>query len=228
MHQIFEMSGSHNIERGVNRGAVGVEPWVERGRAAGYLWIVAFLSAATLVSPAKVAGQGAQGAGASDPAHQVNDPLHQLNDSIEALVRRISPSVVQIVATGYEPTAENTRGQADVLIGRRRAIGSGVIVDAEGYIVTNAHVVNGAQQIEVLVPAPGTAAAPPEADARGQSYQARLVGVTREMDLAVLKIDAHGMPALPIRSSVRGAARRDGVRVRKSRGAARHRDDGSG
>ena len=137
-----------------------------------------------------------------DPSHQVNDPLHQLNDSIEALVRRISPSVVQIVATGYEPTTENTRGQADVLIGRRRAIGSGVIVDAEGYIVTNAHVVNGAQQIEVLVPAPGTAAAPPEADARGQSYQARLVGVTREMDLAVLKIDAHGMPALPIRSSV--------------------------
>ena len=204
MHQIFEMSGSHNIERGVS----GVNRGVERGRAAGYLWIVAFLSAATLVPAANLAGQGAQGAGAPDPlhqvdpSHQVNDPLHQLNDSIEALVRRISPSVVQIVATGYEPTTENTRGQADVLIGRRRAIGSGVIVDAEGYIVTNAHVVNGAQQIEVLVPAPGTAAAPPEADARGQSYQARLVGVTREMDLAVLKIDAHGMPALPIRSSV--------------------------
>src|ERR1700680_2933724 len=81
-------------------------------------------------------------------------------------------------------------------------MGSGVIVDAEGYVVTNAHVVNGAQQIEVLVPAPGTAAAPPEAGARGESYQARLVGVTPEMDLAVLKIDAHGLPALAIRSSV--------------------------
>ena len=60
MHQIFEMSGSHNIERGVS----GVNRGVERGRAAGYLWIVAFLSAATLVPAANLAGQGAQGAGA--------------------------------------------------------------------------------------------------------------------------------------------------------------------
>ena len=39
-----------------------------------------------------------------------------------------------------------------VVIGKQRTIGSGVIVDPEGYIVTNAHVVKGAEKIEVIVP----------------------------------------------------------------------------
>ncbi len=156
---------------------------------------VALLGAVVLLPAGSVAGQTSQRAGTPDA-------LHQLNDSIETLVRRISPSVVQIVVTGYRSTEESNRGQADVIIGRERAIGSGVIVDPEGYIVTNAHVLNGAQQIEVIVPSAGTAGAPPDGDARGQSYQARVVGVTREIDLAVLKIDAHGLPALSIRASI--------------------------
>jgi serine protease Do len=164
-----------------------------RVRRGGHNWIVAFLSALSLV-PSSLAGQTAQRAATPDA-------LHQLNDSIEALVRHVSPSVVQIVVTGYRSTEQNNRGQADVVIGRQRAIGSGVIVDPEGYIVTNAHVLNGAQQIEVVVPSPGTAAVPPDADARGQTYQARIVGTTREIDLAVLKIDAHRLPAVSIRAS---------------------------
>jgi serine protease Do len=157
--------------------------------------IVALLSAVSLVPAASLAGQTPQRAGTPDA-------LHQLDDSIEALVRHVSPSVVQIVVTGYRSTEESDRGQADVVIGRQRAIGSGVIVDPEGYIVTNAHVLNGAQQIEVVVPSAGTEAVPPEAEPRDQTYQARVVGVTREMDLAVLKIDAHGLPALSIRASI--------------------------
>jgi serine protease Do len=168
---------------------------IDRARPVSHKWIVALLSAVSLVPAASLAGQTPQRAGTPDV-------LHQLNDSIEALVRHVSPSVVQIVATGYRSTEENNRGQADVVIGRQRAIGSGVIMDPEGYILTNAHVVNGAQQIEVIVPSPGTAAVPPDADARGQTYQARLVGVTREIDLAVLKIDAHGLPALALRASI--------------------------
>jgi serine protease Do len=130
------------------------------------------------------------------------DALHQLNDATESLVERVSPSVVQVLVTGYVSTEENDRGQANVIIGKQRAIGSGVIVDAEGYIVTNAHVVNGAEQIEVIVPSPATPGVPPEAEARGQSYRARIVGVTREIDLAVLKIDAHRLPAIPISPAV--------------------------
>jgi serine protease Do len=74
-----------------------------------------------------------------------------------------------------------------------------VIVDPEGYIVTNAHVVKGAQQIDVVVPAAG--GDPSDADERGQTFQARLVGISTEIDLAVLKIDANHLPALPIRAS---------------------------
>jgi len=85
------------------------------------------------------------------------------------------------------------------VIGRQRAIGSGVIVDPQGYIVTNAHVVKGAQQIDVVVPATG--GDPSDADERGQTFKARLVGISTEIDLAVLKIDASHLPALPIRAS---------------------------
>jgi serine protease Do len=179
------MSASSHIEKG----------HIDKGRPAGHKWIVAFLSALSLVPGASLAGQTPQRAATPDA-------LHQLNASIEALVRHVSPSVVQIVVTGYRSTQESDRGQADVVIGRQRAIGSGVIVDPTGYIVTNAHVLNGAQQIEVIVPSPGTASVAPDADARGQTYQARVVGITREIDLAVLKIDAQGLPALPIRASI--------------------------
>ena len=135
------------------------------------------------------------------------DVLHQLNESIEDLVQRVSPTVVQILVTGYGAAEETERGQTELLVGRRRAIGSGVIVDPEGYIVTNAHVVNGAQSIEVLVPPPpaptGSGAATEGPQSR--SYHARIVGTAREIDLAVIKIDGHGLPALSIRNAMRSA-----------------------
>jgi serine protease Do len=130
--------------------------------------------------------------------------LHQLNEAVEDLVQRVSPTVVQILVTGYGAAEDTQRGQTDLVVGRRRAIGSGVIVDPEGYIITNAHVVTGAQNIEVLVPPPpaptasGAAAEGPQ----GRSYTARIVGTSREIDLAVIKIDGHGLPALSIRSSM--------------------------
>jgi serine protease Do len=167
---------------------------MERARPFGRVWIVGLLIAAFLVHASNLAAQSPQRASAPDA-------LHQLNDSIEALVRRVAPSVVQIVVAGYGSTEKSEQGQADLIIGRQRAIGSGVIVDPEGYVVTNAHVLKGAEKIEVIVPSAGAVTLPPNVDPRGQSYQARIVGVTPEMDLAVLKIDAHGLPAIPIRGS---------------------------
>jgi serine protease Do len=135
------------------------------------------------------------------------DVLHQLNESIEDLVQRVSPTVVQILVTGYGTAEETERGQTELLVGRRRAIGSGVIVDPEGYIVTNAHVVNGAQSIEVLVPPPPapTVSGAATEGLQARSYHARIVGTSREIDLAVIKIDGHGLPALSIRNAMRPA-----------------------
>jgi serine protease Do len=131
------------------------------------------------------------------------DALHQLNDSVEALVQRVSPSVVQILVTGYSSTERQDRGETNLVIGKERAIGSGVIVDAEGYVVTNAHVLNGAEKIEVIVPPQPVAGATGNLvqDTQAKTYQARKVGVAREIDLAVIKIEAHGLPALTIRST---------------------------
>ena len=157
-------------------------------------WSVLLLGIAFLLSSRTAAAQSRQGAPASDA-------LHRLNDSIEALVQRVSPAVVQIIVTGYGSTEQTASGQTSVVIGRQRAIGSGVIVDSEGYIVTNAHVLNGAQKIEVFVPPKPAAEGAPiseEEAAQGKSYDARTVGITREIDLAVIKIEAHGLPSLPI------------------------------
>src|SRR5271167_3364428 len=74
------------------------------------------LSMAFLLSPLIASGQARQEA-------RPSDALHQLNDSIEALVQRISPTVVQIMVTGYGPAEDAGRGQTADVIGKRQAVG---------------------------------------------------------------------------------------------------------
>src|SRR6267142_2482697 len=76
-----------------------------------------------------------------------SDSLHQFSSSVEALVGRVSPSVVEVEASGARPVEDDSGGNTGVRFARWRSIGSGVIVDPDGYIVTNAHVVSGAQRI---------------------------------------------------------------------------------
>jgi S1-C subfamily serine protease len=65
--------------------------------------------------------------------------LVQLNGALETLAAKVSPAVVQILVTGYGPLREEDRSQTAFIV-RQHAVGSGVIVDANGYIMTNAHV----------------------------------------------------------------------------------------
>ena len=85
---------------------------------------------------------------------RIPDLLHQFNDSLQALAAKVSPAVVQINVTGFgsqDDKSDKSKDGASFVI-RQRAIGSGVILDPNGYIMTNAHVVEGAQQIRVLAP----------------------------------------------------------------------------
>jgi serine protease Do len=126
--------------------------------------------------------------------------LKQLNFAIEQLTARMSPAVVQVLVTGYGALEENSRGQT-ALITREQAIGSGVIVDPDGYIITNAHVVAGAQRIHVALPLPSVDF-PDRMSPVGKQriVEARLVGLHKDTDLALLKIDQTGLPTLSLGS----------------------------
>jgi serine protease Do len=124
------------------------------------------------------------------------DGLSQFSRSIQALAARVSPSVVQILVTRYGAGQESDGSTA--VVTREENLGSGVIVDPDGYIMTNAHVVAGARQIRVRLVSGGRQNIP---NVVAQSYSAlqnaRLVGAYKDGDLALIKIDATGLPALP-------------------------------
>ena len=128
------------------------------------------------------------------------DALHQLSASVEDLVRRVSPSVVQVLATGFGATPEGESGETALVIGRLHSIGSGVVVDPQGFILTNAHVIKGAQRVQVVLPSLSTSVSLTLSalTSQGRPMDARIVGVSREIDLALLKVEAEGLQALPM------------------------------
>jgi len=128
-----------------------------------------------------------------------DNTLRKLNESVEALIKKVSPSVVQIMVTGYGPVESTERGNTALTLGRQRAIGSGFVIDPTGYIVTNAHVVSGAQRVQVVVPeGPPDGSLNAVLSTRTNILPARVVGVAREIDLALLKIDNVKLTALPL------------------------------
>jgi serine protease Do len=122
----------------------------------------------------------------------------ELSRSTEALARVVSPAVVQIFTTSYLPAEGVVAREAD-LVTTQRASGSGVIVDPEGYIVTNAHVVTGAQRLHVDIRLPVAGAS--ILSARSRTVDASIVGIDLETDLAVIKVDERNLAALPFANS---------------------------
>ena len=126
------------------------------------------------------------------------DPLHLFSESIQELTAKVTKSVVQIVATGYGLKTEKQASDT-ALFEPQEAIGAGVILSSDGYIVTNAHVVQGARKIRVRLP--GLVMHVGDGSQPAGPVSATVLGVDRQSDLAVLKIDAKDLPALELADS---------------------------
>ncbi len=120
--------------------------------------------------------------------------------SLAAAAQRAAPAVVSIAASkapqgnphADDPWFRFFFGQRGAPQGMepQRGLGSGVIVSAEGYLITNHHVVEGADEIEVLL-------------ADGRQAQAKVVGTDPETDVALLKINLDKLPAVTFGNSAR-------------------------
>lgn len=82
----------------------------------------------------------------------------------------------------------NGKRQRQVQTPKRAAAGSGVIISADGYIVTNNHVVDGADELTVSL-------------TDNKEYSARVIGADKTTDLALIKIDGKNLPAITIANS---------------------------
>ncbi len=134
-------------------------------------------------------------------ANQPQDSLARLNASVDALTRKVWPSVVQVMVTSYGPREQDARGETGAVVGRQRSVGSGFVIDPDGYIMTNAHVVSGAQRVQIVLPADnGDGTLATALSGRTYIVGARIIGVAPELDLALLKIDGMKLPALPLAS----------------------------
>jgi len=148
--------------------------WLQRGPA---VWL-----AAPAPAPAPGGSLGLAAAGAQ--------PLQMLS----AAARRAAPSVVSVTASkaprkgnphGQDPWFRFFFGQQDAQREPQVGLGSGVIVSADGYLLTNNHVIDGADEIQVRL-------------SDGRDARATLVGTDPESDVAVLKIDLNNLPAVTL------------------------------
>lgn len=112
----------------------------------------------------KAGGDNSSNAALVQNSTPANNNTAQTGDklSIPQIVNKVSPAVVAVIA-----------GDS--------AVGSGIIMSADGFILTNAHVVEGSKSFKVV-------------DNNGKEYDAALIGSDTTADLAVLKIDATGLP----------------------------------
>jgi serine protease Do len=125
------------------------------------------------------------------PIPKPSTALSELSDSIEELATAASPAVVRISVHVRAPLDKDSTDKTG-FVTNEEVTGSGVIVDSDGYIITNSHVVNGAHRIDISVMIRNAA----DHYEDHAHYEAKILGVDRETDLALLKVDAKGLPTL--------------------------------
>ncbi len=138
----------------------------------------------------------------SEVSSRAVETLSQLSDALSEVAGVATPSVVNISTTRVIKTRDE--GAFDLFDDpffrrffgdqlphpnvpkehKEQSLGSGVIVSPDGYIVTNNHVIEKSQEIKVLL-------------TNKRDYKAKLIGADPKTDIAVIKIEATGLPALP-------------------------------
>jgi serine protease Do len=123
-------------------------------------------------------------------------------NAIVRAAEKVGPAVVSISVISTRIVAERSPFFSDPFFGefwreffppryfeeRVQSLGSGVIIDEKGYIVTNEHVVHGAEVIKVTLP-------------DGRVFDAEIVGTAPRIDIALLKIDGENLPVAPLGNS---------------------------
>ena len=133
------------------------------------------------------------------PAENKSDAMHEMSTAFQNLAKRVSPAIVEVMVTGYG-SADEDDPSASSAVGRERSLGAGIIVESDGYIITNYHVVKGADRVRVLLTPPASEVSQPFALLRshGRILPAKVIGFSKQIDLAVLKVEATGLPTIPI------------------------------
>jgi len=103
-------------------------------------------------------------------------------DPIIQVVERVQPAIVNVTTDTLTSTPFGTQSG--------QGVGSGFIIRSDGIVVTNYHVVEGAQRITIITPPPSN-----------EHFEARVIGGDETADLAVLKVDATGLPTVPMGTS---------------------------
>ena len=146
--------------------------------------LAAVLAVAALATACSVThAQGAVGRFRVYPLTSTASPLPAPSeDPVVAVVQRVRPAVVNVTTNLVEKSPFGLQPG--------RGVGTGFVVRSDGVIVTNYHVVEGAQRITVITQAPNA-----------QRYSARVIGGDPTADLAVLKISAQGLPTVALGDS---------------------------
>ncbi len=105
------------------------------------------------------------------------------NSAIVTAAAKVSPAIVTITSTGVAPSANDPFSQIPT-----EGVGSGIIFDKNGWIITNKHVVSGSSKLIVAL-------------ADGRQFDGRIYGIDTLTDLAIVKVDATDLPTAPIGDS---------------------------